>query len=326
MKRKVVYSGILNYILAFELMICVVYSARFENESNMASDATIEAKHHFLEWCRQNDRTKFSLLITGKSGVGKSSLVNTLVGKQVAEERCDNVHFTVEKVIPYDVYVEYFEDVKVRVWDSPGLMDDDDDAEGGAGKDEEYLAKMESEITEDLDVVVLCLKMDDKRFHRDDKDTFKILTETFGKELWKNVVIALTFANKVEDPAADNKEAYFEHDLANWREVIHSFLSNTLKLDPALVNSLPIVPTGYHCPLSVLPNGGNWLSEFWKACNNVAGNHDFTPFRLYRFKKDEEQPDSFWKNPLKIIKTVNDLLGVTRVVGQAVRALRGLVA
>ena len=249
------------------------------------SIATLEAKHHFFERCQQNNKTKFSLLITGKSAVGKSSLVNALVGKQVTEERGDKA----DKVRSYDV--EDMEGVKVRVWDSPGLIDDDVDDEGGAGNDEERAAKIESEITEELDVVILCLKMDDKRFHRDDKDTFKMLTENFGKELWKNVVIALTFANKVEDPDGGDRENYFEQDLANWREAIHLFLSNTLKLNPELMQSLPIVPTGYYRPFSVLPYGGNWLSELWIACDNVARNS--TPFRLNRLKQDEEQPGWF---------------------------------
>ena len=233
-------------------------------------------------------------LITGKRAVGKSSLVNAIVGKRLAEQRRDKA----DKVIAYDV--EDIEGVKVRVWDSPGLKDDDDDDEGGAGNDEEYPAKIESEITEELDVLILCLKMDDKRFHRDDKDTFKILTENFGKELWKNAVIALTFANKVENPAGGDRKDYFEQDLANWREAIHSFLSNTLKLNPELVQSLQIVPTGYYRPLSVLPNGGNWLSELWIACANVAKIS--TPFRLHRLKKDEGQRDWFLKKAWKTFK------------------------
>ena len=74
-----------------------------------------------------------------------------LSGKQVAEERRDKA----DKVIADDV--EDIEGVKVCVWDSPGLIDDDDNDEGGAGNDEECDAKIESEITEEFDVAILCL-------------------------------------------------------------------------------------------------------------------------------------------------------------------------
>ena len=99
--------------------------------------------------------------------------------------------------------------MNIRLLDSPGLDD-------GTANNEKYLAEIRSKITEKLDLVIFSVKMDDTRFHRDDKDTFKILTETFGKSLWKNAVIALTFANKVEGPAAGDRKDYFEKDLANW--------------------------------------------------------------------------------------------------------------
>ncbi len=48
-----------------------------------------------------------------------------------------------------------------------------------------------------MDVMIYCLKMDDTRFHEDDKRAIQTLTRAFGKKLWNNAVIALTFANKV---------------------------------------------------------------------------------------------------------------------------------
>lgn len=51
----------------------------------------------------------------------------------------------------YRLYIEDIEDVKVRVWDSPGVRVDDGD-EDGTGNDEKYLRDLESAITEELDV------------------------------------------------------------------------------------------------------------------------------------------------------------------------------
>ena len=91
----------------------------------------------------------------------------------MAEEGLKKVGSTYE-VTSYRVAIE---GVNIRVWDSPGLED-------GTGNNEKYLAEIRSKITEKLDLVIFCVKMaDDTRFHRDDKDTFKILTETFGKNL-----------------------------------------------------------------------------------------------------------------------------------------------
>ena len=44
--------------------------------------------------------------------------------------------------------------------------DDDDEDEDGTGNDKKYLAEMQSKITEELDLVILCLRMDDERFQR----------------------------------------------------------------------------------------------------------------------------------------------------------------
>ena len=247
------------------------YSAILENERNMSfnlSDVEV-IEHHWLEFFRQVKGAQFSLLITGKTGVGKSSLVNALVGTKVAKEGRKKIATTC-RVTPYQVVIK---GVDIRVWDCSGLED-------GTDNNEKCLAEIASKVTEKLDLVIFCLKMDDTRLNVGDKRTLEILTNTFGKNLWKNVVMALTFANKVEHPDREDREAYFLEELANWRETIHSFLSNNLELDPELVQSLPLVPTGYHRKPHVLPSGEYWLSKFWIACYNVARKS--SAFSLYR--------------------------------------------
>ena len=209
----------------------VFHSATLEKERNMSSklsDVKVLIKHYFGEFCRQKKEEEFCLLITGKTGVGKSSLVNALLGRKLAKEGHKKVAGTPE-VTSYRVTIE---GGNIRVWDSPGLGD-------GTGNDEEYLAEIESEIKEKLDLVIFCVKMDDRRLNVGDRDTLKRLTETFGKNRWKNAVIA------------------------HWREAIQKFLSKDLKLDSALVQSLPLVPTGYHRKPSVLLNGTKWPAKFF---------------------------------------------------------------
>ena len=124
------------------------------------------------------------------SRLGLAGSQNSLP-QQVAEESRDNVHLTTDEVIAYDV--EDIEDVKVRVWESPGLRVDDDDGdddEDVTGNDEKYLREQESQITEELDVVTLWLKIIlTLAFSATPRTHSKtVLTHNFGKELWRNAV------------------------------------------------------------------------------------------------------------------------------------------
>jgi len=110
------------------------------------------------------------------------------------------------------------------------------------------------------------------------------LTAHFGKKLWENAVIALTFANKVDHPDFPDKKAYFLEEGENWQKMITSFLSKEIKLDSTLIKSLPIVPTGYSRPHTILPDGGDWLSKFWMACFNAASGS--AGICLYKINRD----------------------------------------
>ena len=158
--------------------------------TNKVSNAELASlKQNFLEWFSKNSQKQLNILITGKTGVGKSRLVNGLVGALVAKEGRERKDCTGD-VTPYRVIIK---GIEVRVWDSPGLQD-------RSCNELMYLAKLTDKLKGGFDVMIYCIKMDDKRFYSEDETVMRALTKGFGDDVWKKAVIALTFANKIEDP------------------------------------------------------------------------------------------------------------------------------
>ncbi len=220
-----------------------------------------------------------SILVSGKTGVGKSHLVNAFVGEELALEEEQKTACT-NSVDPYRTKINGTE---VVVWDSAGLQDD-------SGNDELYLEDMTTKLHQGLDIMLYCIKMDEKRFHKDDKNAIRALTRKFGPDIWKNAVIALTFANYVEDQKGGNL-ALFRRELDSWRKVIHPFFKEDpeLKLDPAACEEIPIVPVGSSWKPG-LPTCEDWFSELWIRCYTVM--NDSSRINLFRMSMDrfEEFP------------------------------------
>ena len=128
-------------------------------------------------------------------------------------------------------------------------------------------------------------------------------------------MIALTFSNNKSKLQLGATESSTFCRSCKLTRAIHSFLGNTLKLDLELMKSLPIVQAGHKRPVFVLPNGGNWLSELWKAYNNVA--RVSTYFRLNRLKKDGEQPGwclkKTWETFKEYCPRADEIFGVSQV-------------
>lgn len=217
-------------------------------------------KERFLDLSEKNCQNELNIIVTGKIGVGKSRLVNCMVGKEVAKEGRDSKGCTSD-VTPYSVEID---GINVRLWDSPGLQDD-------TPCDEElYLTMLTAKLEHGFDVMICCIKMDDKRFYVEDKRVMETLTRGFGENLWKRVLIALTFANRVEDPDEEDKLAYFSGEKAFWKKAIDDFLLSELKVPPQLRSDLPIIPAGNKN--FALPTGEDWLAELWTKCLFVTVN------------------------------------------------------
>ena len=214
-------------------------------------------KAAFVKWVSEKRQNRLTILITGKTGVGKSRLVNALVGERVAEEGRSRDRCT-DTVTSYRTKIN---GVDVVVWDSPGLQD-------GTCNERLYLQDMESKLSQGFDVMIYCISMTDTRFYEADKSAIRTLTKEFGSKLWENGVVALTFANlKTKDPDEESDLAYYLEETYLWEKAIDEFLAN-LNVDLLVRQQIPIVPTGNYKQLR-LHECENWLSDLWIKCFNV---------------------------------------------------------
>ena len=233
-----------------------------------------------------------SIFLTGKTGSGKSTLVNTLVGQSVAKEGDDLDPMTAEVTC----YTREQDGITLKIWDSPGLQD-------GTGREERYIADMKAKC-KNIDLYLLCINISDLgRFNSDCSEikAIKKLSETFGSSMWDNATIALTFANEIEDnnqPMRDAKrrilaakdrisclektaneeeikaakqtleeekaklENLFCDKIREWDRSLREMLEREIKVDPAKVKAVKIIPTGFSEPQS-LPDRPHWLTTFW---------------------------------------------------------------
>ncbi len=214
------------------------------------------------EW--EGKSKNINILVTGKTGVGKSTLVNGIVGREVAEQG-DTLDPETSEVTAHTTREG---DITVNVFDSPGLQD-------GTKNEARYLADMKQKCA-DVDLVVYCIRMSEPRVPEGGPDikAIRLLNETFGHDMWKNTVFLLTFANDIVESAeleADDlcdQQRYFNEDLQSWETLIHEWLHITVGVPKEIVDGIIIIPAG-HKNKPLLPDSASvageshWLSRVW---------------------------------------------------------------
>ena len=203
------------------------------------------------------------ILVTGRTGAGKSALVNSIVGEYVAEEG-DQPQGETTKVSRYEKKIG---NIVVSIFDSPGLQDGFDDKE----IEKKYMKDLKENCSE-VDLNLYCVKMTDQRIMRPtEEDAIIKLSNTFGMDgFWRNTSIVLTFANEVKPPPSSTNVTPFEHfknRMSLWKMALQHTLTEKAHITKDVVETVPIVPAGYSDEPSLpAANCDYWLSDLWFQC------------------------------------------------------------
>jgi len=221
---------------------------------------SLKDKVQLEKWVRK--AKSLNVLITGKTGAGKSTLVNSLIGRIVAREG-DAFEPETCEVKEY-VHEESANGLKITVWDSPGLQD-------GTGKDDEYLEDMVKKCKQ-IHLLLYCISIKDERSSLDcDESAISKFTNAFGKDIWRNCVFVLTYGNvmqgrltrkNIDNPSASAQR--FEEKVSHWTAKIKGALEKE-GIRGRLLHKIPIEVAGHYNQRS-LAQCDYWLGNLWYRC------------------------------------------------------------
>jgi predicted GTPase len=245
-----------------------------------------EEADQLLEWMSISE---LRIVVAGKTGVGKSTLLNTLLGFDVFTERDP---FRIQAVTTHvEEYRHMRNGVKITVWDCTGLHDN------YSGNEDQYLKELTAKTKGDVHLMLYCINMLESRSDLHWGSAIDRITSVLGKGIWKNTALVLTFANAYELRLIYDKEMTSKQALKEFNEKIKEcqkkFQEKLRSIDGisrSTIDKVTVLPAGKYSHIPLFGNK-DWFSELWaEMLTRVNDKARTAVLRLNadRFREPEE--------------------------------------
>lgn len=161
------------------------------------------------ERCIPKYRQQCRIAVVGRTGTGKSTLINAIFGKQVS--LIGDYEPVTKKVESYDLGIE---SSQFCVIDTPGIGDSEIDYDS--------LDYLRSEI-EQVDSVFFVSRLAESSVSGDEKRAIQLISEQLGTKIWERSLIVFTFSDCVETSqhaiALEKRTELLRQVIANYADV-----------------------------------------------------------------------------------------------------------
>uniref|UniRef100_A0A1X7TCL7 G domain-containing protein n=1 Tax=Amphimedon queenslandica TaxID=400682 RepID=A0A1X7TCL7_AMPQE len=215
------------------------------------------------------------ILVIGPTGVGKSTLINNLMGGYVAKVS-HSMEFRQSTV---EVHEGEHRGVRIRVYDTPGSHD-------CRGNTNSFFKK---DLKGNFDLVLLCINI----MNVADKDLKELLSDLKSNlhiELWKHLIVVFTFTNTLIQiqslkklPVAEKKAAIVEK-ITEFKRYMFSCISGRIDKDTFDRILFCTAGTGDDGEIELLFEE-NWLYPLWESCIDRYSEESY-PFMMGYARND----------------------------------------
>jgi tetratricopeptide (TPR) repeat protein len=185
---------------------------------------------------------RFSILLTGLTGTGKSRLVNTLAGRNVVEEAAGTYGASWLQPCEFDI-----QGVRCLVIDTPGLRRENE-------INDAYLAQMLLFVKQRCVDCMLYLRSSMRPATVEELKSIDAITETLGRDIWRRTIIVWPFADLFK--SSDEHLEVMSWHLQQLHELFGMSESNNNEDNEQFVNNIPHITTSLE---ETTPDGQKWL-------------------------------------------------------------------